>query len=64
METNAKGREAGDTIDALITSSLLLDRGRLERNIQRLAEHARKLGVTLRPHMKTAKSIDVARAIS
>lgn len=49
------------TIDALVTPALLLDRGRLGRNIQRLAERARKLGVVLRPHMKTAKSIDVAR---
>ena len=63
METNVKAREAADTIDALITPSLLLDRGRLERNIRRLAEHARKLGVKLRPHMKTAKSIDVARHV-
>ncbi|TIP76707.1 MAG: DSD1 family PLP-dependent enzyme, partial [Mesorhizobium sp.] len=61
--TNVKMREAVQTIDALITPSLLLDRGRLERNIQRLAEHARKLGVVLRPHMKTAKSIDVARHV-
>ena len=63
METNVKVREAADTIDALVTPSLLLDRGRLERNIQRLAEHASKLGVVLRPHMKTAKSIDVARHV-
>ena len=63
METNVKVREAADTIDALVTPSLLLDRGRLERNIQRLAERARKLGVVLRPHMKTAKSIDVARHV-
>ena len=63
METDVKVREAASTIDALITPSLLLDRGRLERNIQRLAERAGKLGVVLRPHMKTAKSIDVARHV-
>jgi D-serine deaminase-like pyridoxal phosphate-dependent protein len=63
METDAETREAADTIDALVTPSLLLDRGRLERNIQHLAERARKLGVVLRPHMKTAKSIDVARHV-
>lgn len=51
------------SIDVLVTPSLLLDRGRLDRNIQRLAERAARLGVTLRPHMKTAKSIDVARRV-
>jgi D-serine deaminase-like pyridoxal phosphate-dependent protein len=63
MDTDVKVREAASAIDALITPSLLLDRGRLERNIQRLAERAGKLGVVLRPHMKTAKSIDVARHV-
>ena len=63
MDTSVKIREAAQTIDALITPSLLLDRRRLERNIQRLADHARKLGVVLRPHMKTAKSIDVTRHV-
>ncbi|MER9201618.1 alanine racemase [Mesorhizobium sp. M0933] len=53
--------ETARTIDALVTPTLLLDRGRLEHNIKGLAERARKLGVVLRPHMKTAKSIDVAR---
>lgn len=61
MAANLAASETTETIDALITPALLLDRGRLERNIQRLAEHAKKLGVVLRPHMKTAKSIDVAR---
>jgi D-serine deaminase-like pyridoxal phosphate-dependent protein len=63
METNVQAREAARTIDALVTPALLLDRGRLERNVRRLAENATKLGVTLRPHMKTAKSIDVARHV-
>jgi D-serine deaminase-like pyridoxal phosphate-dependent protein len=63
MQTHVEVREAAKTIDALITPSLLLDRGRLERNIQRLAERAKRLGVVLRPHMKTAKSIDVARCV-
>jgi len=37
----------------------LLDRPRLERNAARMNEKVRSLGVTLRPHVKTAKSIDV-----
>jgi D-serine deaminase-like pyridoxal phosphate-dependent protein len=63
METSAKSLEPVQKIDGLVTPSLLLDRGKLERNINRLADHARKLGVVLRPHMKTAKSIDVARQV-
>jgi D-serine deaminase-like pyridoxal phosphate-dependent protein len=50
-------------IDAVPTPSLLLDEAKLARNIQRLAEHVKGLGASLRPHMKTAKSIDVARRI-
>ena len=30
------------------------------RNIERLARRADRLGVTLRPHVKTAKSLDIA----
>jgi D-serine deaminase-like pyridoxal phosphate-dependent protein len=63
LETNVVARDAAATIDALVTPSLLLDRERLERNIRRLADRAEKLGVVLRPHMKTAKSIDVARHV-
>ena len=46
------------------TPALLLDQARMQRNIARLADHARKLGVTLRPHLKTAKSVDVARQLT
>jgi D-serine deaminase-like pyridoxal phosphate-dependent protein len=42
---------------------LLLDRSRLARNAARMSVHVRKLGVDLRPHVKTAKSIDVLRAL-
>ena len=63
MEKKIKFSDPSKTIGALITPSLLLDRGKLERNIHRLADQARKLGVVLRPHMKTAKSIDVARQV-
>ncbi|MGV4792161.1 alanine racemase [Rhizobium sp. F40D2] len=63
METKLDMRRAAKVIDTLITPSLLLDRGKLERNVRRLAEHAKKLGVVLRPHMKTAKSIEVARRL-
>ena len=45
----------------LTTPSLLLDRARLERNLARMRTRLRRLGVSLRPHMKTAKCIEVAR---
>ncbi|MEO3427433.1 alanine racemase [Pelagibius sp. CAU 1746] len=48
-------------ITDLPTPSLVLDRAKLVRNIQRMAEAARRHGVALRPHLKTSKSIDVAR---
>jgi D-serine deaminase-like pyridoxal phosphate-dependent protein len=47
----------------LPTPSLLLDRDRLEDNHARLAAHLRTLGVPLRPHVKTAKSIPVLQRI-
>ena len=43
------------------TPALVLDRGLLVRNTARMTAHARARGLRLRPHMKTAKSIDVAR---
>ena len=52
--------EPADLADAF-TPALVLDRGRLTRNCERARARCRTLGVALRPHMKTAKSIDVAR---
>ncbi len=48
-------------LNDLQTPCLVLDEARMERNIQRLRAHARKLGVMLRPHLKTSKSAEVAR---
>lgn len=45
----------------LPTPCLVLDRGILIRNIGAMAHALARHGVPLRPHMKTAKSIDVAR---
>ena len=47
----------------LPTPCLVLDRPVLQRNIDRMKARAKSLGVRLRPHMKTAKSIDVARLV-
>lgn len=48
-------------LDDLPTPCLVLDRPILERNVRIMASALRRLNVPLRPHMKTAKSIDVAR---
>jgi D-serine deaminase-like pyridoxal phosphate-dependent protein len=45
----------------LETPALVLDRSKLERNLERMSAHIRGLGGVLRPHVKTAKSIDVVR---
>ncbi len=48
-------------LDELRTPALILDRARLERNLAAMSARMRARGVDLRPHLKTAKSIDVAR---
>src|SRR5258708_5803391 len=44
----------------LPTPSLILDRRRLAQNVSRMRARADQFGVTLRPHLKTAKSARVA----
>lgn len=51
-------------LDDLPTPSLVLDEARMTRNIERLAGRAERLGVSLRPHLKTVKSIDIARRVT
>ena len=41
----------------------MLDAGRMEANIGRLKARLARLGVSLRPHVKTCKSIEVARRL-
>ena len=48
------------TLEDLQTPCLILDRAKLERNLRRMSDAVRKHGVALRPHLKTAKSADVA----
>ena len=45
----------------LETPALVLDRSKLDRNLEQMSAHIHGLGGTLRPHVKTAKSIDVVR---
>ncbi|HWJ38760.1 MAG TPA: alanine racemase, partial [Sphingomicrobium sp.] len=51
------------TIFDLPTPALILDRVRLERNSARMNDQVGRLGVNLRPHVKTSKSIDVLRSL-
>jgi len=51
------------TLDTLETPALVLDVTRVERNVARLAGRLESLGVGFRPHVKTAKSVEVARRL-
>lgn len=46
-------------VSELPTPALLLDRGALETNLRRMAERTGSLGVSLRPHVKTHKCIEI-----
>ena len=48
-------------LSTLDTPCLILDRAKLERNTIKMTERFQDFGIMLRPHMKTAKSIDVAK---
>ncbi len=48
-------------LSSLETPCLILDRARLVRNAARMTDRFHGSGLRLRPHMKSAKSIDVAR---
>ncbi len=48
------------TLDELYTPCLIADKKIVKQNIDRMNMQAEKLGVTLRPHVKTAKSVEVA----
>jgi D-serine deaminase-like pyridoxal phosphate-dependent protein len=56
-------REIGQPLDLLETPCLVLEKSRLIANVERLKRHLRPFGVKFRPHLKTAKSIDVARLV-
>src|SRR5499426_4411321 len=49
------------TRDDIPTPALLLDLDRFERNIRRMAAHARAAGKNLRPHAKTHRCPEIAR---
>ena len=53
-----------ETIFDLATPALLLDRRKLEANAAAMRARVRQLGVKLRPHVKTSKSIEVLRVLA
>jgi D-serine deaminase-like pyridoxal phosphate-dependent protein len=52
-----------DALDALPTPALILDETRMLRNVARLRGRLGPLGVALRPHLKTVKSVEAARRL-
>ncbi len=50
-----------EDLESLPTPSALVDLERVERNCRAMAATARRLGVRLRPHVKTHKCIEAAR---
>ncbi len=51
------------TLETVDTPCLVLDAARMERNVHRLRARLTPMGVSLRPHLKTAKSVEVARVM-
>ncbi|WP_127903878.1 alanine racemase [Solirhodobacter olei] len=51
-----------DSLNDLLTPCVCVDEDRMLANIDRMADLARSSGVALRPHIKTHKSIRLARA--
>ncbi len=47
--------------DSIDTPALLLDAAKLERNCRRMRERVHSQGAMLRPHVKTAKSVEVTQ---
>ena len=48
-------------LHSIDTPSLIIDEPKMQRNIDRMAEKAKSLGITLRPHLKTSKCWEVAK---
>lgn len=65
MTTAALEPVAGtaQTLHAIETPALLLETAKLDRNVARLRQHLAAFEVVFRPHVKSAKSVDVARRL-
>jgi D-serine deaminase-like pyridoxal phosphate-dependent protein len=60
---NVQNPDTGTCLGDLETPCLVLDTDRMDRNIARLRERLAPMNVTLRPHLKTAKSVEVAQRV-
>jgi len=60
-DINAQVEKEATTLQDLETPCAVLDEARMQRNIERLQRRLRELGVAFRPHLKTAKSVEIAR---
>jgi D-serine deaminase-like pyridoxal phosphate-dependent protein len=60
MQSSRPPAEIGMPLHEVDTPALLVDLDAFERNLQRLAQHAARAGVALRPHAKTHKSPAIA----
>ncbi|MES2904943.1 MAG: DSD1 family PLP-dependent enzyme [Pseudomonadota bacterium] len=63
ISANVTAGATGATLSDLTTPCLVIDVARMERNIDRLRGRLAGLGVRLRPHLKTCKSIEIARMV-
>jgi D-serine deaminase-like pyridoxal phosphate-dependent protein len=50
-------------LDDILTPALVVDEGRMTRNIDRMRRRVAELGVSFRPHVKTCKSLEIARRL-
>lgn len=51
------------SLETIDTPCMILNVSKMDRNVQRLKQHLASLGPTLRPHLKTAKSVEVAKRV-
>ncbi|MGN8077799.1 DSD1 family PLP-dependent enzyme [Variovorax sp. 22077] len=51
-----------ETLATIDTPAALIESTRMQRNIERMQRHMNELGVRFRPHVKTSKCIEVAKA--
>jgi D-serine deaminase-like pyridoxal phosphate-dependent protein len=63
MIDGATNNASSVTLGDIETPCLILDADRMDRNIARLRRRLDGFDVSLRPHLKTAKSVEVARRV-
>lgn len=62
FEGRVRRRDFRDiTKDVLPTPCMIVDLDLLEQNVRKMADHGKKTGINLRPHVKVHKSVDVSK---